>query len=513
EEVVAQKRRIMEMLFANETASLARRLVDILHNDLAIESVTEDAVASLLMDVTSELPVYRTYADSNGMTAHDKRLVERAADAVARRISQPDSSLLPGLRQALTLEYPAGLSSDRHAFWLHTVMRWQQLSGPATAKGLEDTSFYRFNRLISLNEVGGHAEGVELKDAHRFLHSRAERWPHAMSASSTHDTKRSEDARARIHALTWMADDWVDVVQQWMEWNRPLKRDVRGQIFPDANMEWMLYQTLAGVWPLRGEQAPDLHPRLQGFLTKAAREAKEHTSWLDVNGEYEDALLGFTAALLDPSRSGRFLDNLQRIVDRIAPLGAVLSLSQLAVKATAPGVPDFYQGQELWDFSMADPDNRRSVDYAARQSALDALAGANDADVEAIVAAWPDGRIKLYATQQLLALRRQHSDLFQAGRYVPLEVGPSLFAFARRDRDEWVLTVTPRSMRPAPSTPSKGGLPLGRSLGGGEVIRLPGGAPSRWRNVLTGQAHAARNGRLSAGALLQRFPVAVLTPA
>src|SRR5438132_7021093 len=297
------------------------------------------------------------------------------------------------------------------------------------AKGVEDAAFYNYSRLVSLNEVGGDPGGDAFDGPaalHRHNACRAQEWPHTLNATSTHDTKRSEDARARIDVLSEMAELWSRQVRRWSRMNSPLRRDG----IPHPNEELLLYQTLIGVWPLDENDLASVRPRLEAYLEKAAREAKVHTSWIAPNRPYEEALLGFADAVLSHDA---FCREFVRFQKRIAFHGAINALSQVVLKATSPGVPDFYQGSELWDFSLVDPDNRRPVDYA-RRSAL--LRRVKSAKTSTLLREWQDGRVKLFTTWKLLELRARHVDLFRDGGYEPLEAGPNVCAFVRRQGDE-----------------------------------------------------------------------------
>ncbi len=507
-EVRFQKREVLSTLFANEVESLSEGFGEVLRRDLGLHEVSVPVLTEVLKDVTAELPVYRTYADSEGMSAQGKGLL----DAVFSRIAPLHMELtktLEGLHRVLTLDYPPGLSSQYGQSWLGLVMRWQQISGSIMAKGLEDTAFYRYNRLISLNEVGGQAEACSPQQTHRFLAGRRHSWPYAMNATSTHDTKRSEDVRTRITVLTWMAPEWGAAVERWHRWNSRWKREVSGSPAPDANMEWLIYQTLVGAWPLYQTDMPAFSQRLRAFLTKAAREAKDRTGWLEVNVPYEEALLEFAQAILDPARSPRFVSDVERFVKRIAPVGAAFSLAQLAVKLTAPGVPDIYQGQEVWDFSLTDPDNRRPVEYGGLASSLASLTNPSALMLSGLLSHWRDGRLKQFVTSRLLLLRRDRPALFHHGSYAPLRASPStdVFAFARRHKEDWCCTLVPRRIF---ERPLRGGLPLGKSLVKDSRVRLPSGAPVLWQNVLTGEVVKLGPGQLAVERFLRRFPVAVL---
>jgi (1->4)-alpha-D-glucan 1-alpha-D-glucosylmutase len=316
------------------------------------------------------------------------------------------------------------------------------------AKSLEDTAFYRYHRLLALNEVGGDpsAKALPLPTFHAMMTARAREWPHGMTASATHDTKRGEDARMRIVALSEIPGEWTSAVARWKLLNaRHLVTDGRMRA-PSATFEYMLYQTLVGAWqPADGTFVE----RIQAYALKAAREGKQETSWLNPNPAYEAGLKTFIDRILDRSQSSEFLDSMQTLAQRAALLGALNSLSELTLKATLPGVPDFYQGTEFWDFSLVDPDNRRPVDFAARAGALDA---AKQPNWQQLTKDWPSGHVKLAWTRHLLNLRIELSDLFTDGDYAPLDVTGThrdhFIAYARRHGRDAVLVVVPRCFAP-----------------------------------------------------------------
>ena len=325
------------------------------------------------------------------------------------------------------------------------ALKVQQFTGPMMAKSLEDTAFYRYHRLLALNEVGGDpaAKALSVEAFHGMMQTRAKEWPHGMTATATHDTKRGEDARARIMALAEIPGEWTSAVARWKMLNAPhvlADGDMRA---PSATFEYMLYQALLGAW-----QPDDVSfaERMQAYALKAAREGKQETSWLNPHEPYEAGVKSFIAKILDPALSGEFLASLQTLAQRLSLLGALNSLSQITLKATMPGVPDFYQGTELWDFSLVDPDNRRPVDFAARARLLETL---EEPDWDRLVREWPSGHLKLAWTRQLLKLRTGLADVFTHGDYAPLEVtGPHrdhFIAFARRQGREAAIVVVPRS--------------------------------------------------------------------
>jgi (1->4)-alpha-D-glucan 1-alpha-D-glucosylmutase len=318
------------------------------------------------------------------------------------------------------------------------------------AKSLEDTAFYRYHRLLALNEVGGDpaAKALPIPDFHAMMQTRAKEWPHGMTATATHDTKRGEDARARLAALTEIPDEWTSAVSRWKMLNAPHLVLNGNKRAPTATREYMLYQTLLGAWPMQGPDESFVE-RIQAYALKAAREAKQETSWLNPQVPYEDGIETFIARILDSSVSGEFLESLAALARRVAMLGALNSLSQLTLKATLPGVPDFYQGTEFWDLSLVDPDNRRPVDFAAL---ADTLATLHAPDWEQLAQNWPDGHLKLAWTARLLKMRTEFAEVFTDGDYQPLEVsGPHrdhVVAFARRRGKNAAIVVAGRWFAP-----------------------------------------------------------------
>jgi (1->4)-alpha-D-glucan 1-alpha-D-glucosylmutase len=494
-----KKRLILRSALVSELTVLTNALTRIADADRRSRDFTWGALHDALREVIACFPVYRTYVDAEAgaVSERDRAYVDAAIARARRRNQAVSGSIFDFIRAILLLDWPEALSPESREEHARFVMKFQQLTGPVTAKGVEDTTFYVFNRLLSLNEVGGEPDrfGVSPDEFHAAMAARAEQWPHAMSASSTHDTKRSEDVRARINVLSEIPDLWDLHVHRWQELNQRHRRvDGEQRPVPDANDEYLLYQTLVGAWPLRPMDA-DGHAafvaRIQGYMEKATREAKRHTSWINPNPGYDEGLAGFIADLLTPGDNA-FLEDLERFCATVAPLGMVNSLAQTLIKLTAPGIPDIYQGQEIWDFSLVDPDNRRPVDFALRSRLLDALEEAEAGDREGLcgelISSWRDGRIKLYLTRAALRLRQGHPELFSAGAYVALRPeGPAaqhLVAFARSIDGRAAITVVPRLVAGlnrehghAPHRPeawSGTRLPLSEDLRGRYVDRLSG---------------------------------------
>lgn len=436
---------------------------------------TRHELGEALRETLASLPIYRTYvrADAGIIREEDVRVIRETAEAARTRRPDLDPDLFSFLADVLQLRARGDLETE-------LVMRFQQLSGPAMAKGAEDTAFYCYNRLVALNEVGGDPGifGRSVETFHTACADTQERWPTAMLTTSTHDTKRSEDVRARLSLLSEIPDRWAETVRRWSARNERL----RAGEYPDRNAEYLLYQTLVGAWPIDEERAT-------AYMLKAAREAKQLTSWTSPNGEYEQALRGFIAGALADEE---FVADLSAFVEELKAPGWVNALAQTLLKLTAPGVPDIYQGCDLWGLSLVDPDNRRPVDYALRQRLLAELEGASPED---IWARRDEGLPKLWVTRQTLATRRERPAAFgPRGAYEPLtaqgEKAGRVVAFMRGGE---VIAIAPR-------------LVLG--VGGDwadTTLSIPEG---QWRNALTGDTIGS--GQVALAETLRRFPVALL---
>lgn len=440
------KRRVLETLLGSEFTVLTRLLARIAGGHYTTRDFSADSLRQALELYVMHFPVYRTYLTEAGASAEDRALIGETVKKARAEWFAADEGIFTFLRDVLTMDLVKPERGTVHSAprVRRFAMKLQQFTGPLMAKSLEDTAFYRFHRQLALNEVGGDpASGpLSLTAFHRRTQQRAMDWPHGMTATATHDTKRGEDARARIMAIAEIAGEWTAAVARWKVLNAghvSAENDFRA---PSATFEYMLYQSLLGAWQPDDASLPE---RLQAYALKAAREGKEETSWLNPNSRYEDGVTKFIARILDRSISAEFLDSFETIARRIALLGALNSLSQLTLKAMLPGVPDFYQGTELWDLSMVDPDNRRPVDYAARENALAGLAAP---DWRNLSRDWRNGRLKLAWTRELLAMRRRHAELFAKGDYVPLEVRGAhrehIIAFARRHRQQAAIIAVGR---------------------------------------------------------------------
>jgi (1->4)-alpha-D-glucan 1-alpha-D-glucosylmutase len=515
-----QKLRVLDELFAGEIAQRSAELCRLAELDRVARDLSHRRIGEALATVTAAFSAYRTYARDMHQRPEDRARIEDAVAEAARRNPALDPGALALVRRVLLFEAGASPSEApwaRDRAWLEFVLRWQQLTGPLMAKGQEDTALYQYNRLISLNMVGGEPdpprEMLGAAGFHRHAAAQVERWWGGLTATSTHDSKRSEDVRGRLHVLADVPDVWQRALWRWHRINTHHRIVVGDSVAPDPNEELFLYQTVVGLWPLDPEARPRFRERLERYLIKAAREAKVHTSWQRVDEAYESALLAFAGAILDPARSSRFLTDLERLVERVAAHGAVNSLAELVLKLAGPGVPDFYQGTELWTLTMVDPDNRDPVDLADRAqllAELDERAARDRAGLCALLCrSWRTGAIKMFVTAAGLRARRARPALFQRGSYVPLEPGGArarhLVAFARELDGDWLVCAVPR----LPATLGSG-MPIGRRPWRDTSIALPDGAPTRWRDLLSGQTLEAENGRLAVGAVFRHLPVAIL---
>jgi len=407
------KKMVMLISLASEVNELGYLLRDIASSDRRHRDFTLNSLTFVIREVIAALGIYRTYIDPDTGQAspEDQQAIDQAVAEAKRRNPRTDPSIFDFVGDTVLLrdESINGSRAERLRF----IARFQQTTGPVMAKGTEDTAFYQFNRLVSLNEVGGDPDtfGRSLTAFHRYNAERARDWPAALLASSTHDTKRSEDVRARINVLSELPREWRAALTRWTRLNGRKKLTIQGRVAPDRNEEYLLYQTLLGAWPLAAQGVDDEFARRIGeFMLKALKEAKVHTSWITPNTEYEEAVLHFTRAILDPRDSSAFLDDLGQLQSKVAWFGVFNSLSQTVLKLGSPGVADVYQGNELWDFSLVDPDNRRPVDFAHRQRLLESVLAASDDRLALtcdLLKHSRDGRIKLYVTQRLLCLRRE----------------------------------------------------------------------------------------------------------
>lgn len=531
------KRLILNVSMSSELHVLAGQLDRISEQHRFSRDFTRTSLRRALREVIACFPVYRTYIrpTTGQVGEEDRRRVLTALRVAQRRNPALSPSFFEFIGSVLLLDDPEGLTEAQIQERRHFVQKFQQVTGPVTAKGFEDTAFYRYYPLTSLNEVGGEPNsfGTSIDAFHRKNTERAAAWPHSLLASATHDTKRGEDVRARLNVLSEIPDEWESLIREWHERNQPFRVELDGAEAPDPNEEYLLYQTLVGTWPIEktsSGQNADYVERIVRYMDKALKEAKVHTSWLSPYQEYDEAIANFIRAVLDPARNGEFVSRLDRVARDVADAGFVNSLSQTLIKLTAPGVPDFYQGTELWDFSLVDPDNRRPVDFQLRRALLDELRAAADALPALssnILAAWPDPRAKLLLVWRGLHFRREYPDLFRRGSYVPLVAeGPReehVVAFARQHEGRSAIVVAPRFTlaawrelreQAADSKSRDDSWPLA-GWWGDTILKIPSEMAAELRHVVSGKwVSAARTDgpfrlfRLSDA--LASYPVALL---
>jgi (1->4)-alpha-D-glucan 1-alpha-D-glucosylmutase len=519
------KQLILRISMASELNVLAHRLNRFSERHRHYRDFTLNSLGQAMREIIACFPVYRTYVNDRepAPTASDRQYIERAVREAKRRNPYRPAAVYHFVRDLL-LKRGEFIPESERSEHMQFVGKFQQVTSPVTAKGIEDTALYQYNRLVSLNEVGSEPDhfGTSPAQLHDWLAERAERWPHGLSATSTHDTKRSEDVRARVNVLSEIPGGWKQATSRWARTNRRARTSIEEQSYPSRNEEYLIYQTLAGSWPLE-PLTPDTlkaySDRIVAYLLKAMREAKVFTSWINPSEEHERAMRHFIETILAPDNT-LFLDDFAQFHRRIAQLGVYNSLAQVALKIAAPGVPDFYQGTEIWDFSLVDPDNRRPIDYTLRRTLLAGL----DADVQTrgrtaaaagLMADIFDHRLKLFTVATLLRFRHTRREVFDRGTYMPVATDGNrqahIFAFARSYAGRQAIVAVPRLL--ASVLPDERALPLGDRVWGDTVLVLPTAA-SRYHNVFTDRCvPLAREGdRVTARAadVFEQFPVALL---
>ncbi|WP_230530911.1 malto-oligosyltrehalose synthase [Microvirga roseola] len=496
---------ITEKNFASELEVLASDIKTIADADRRTRDYTVFALRRALVDIIAAFPVYRSYLRAGEPDPEDIRLIEDTVEHAKRESSLPDTTVHDFIAAALLGRIGKAGEADLRRF----RRRFQQLTGPVMAKSLEDTLFYRYGRLIALNEVGGDPGhfGIPLAAFHEMNQERARDWPHAMIATATHDTKRGEDARARLIALSEVPDEWAQALDLWREAVTPHLSKVEGAPAPDANDQVILLQALLGAWPLElleeadADQLTSFRERMEGYVTKALREAKRHTNWVAPNEAYENAALGLLRTILDAKSP--IIARIRPFAQRLSFLGMLNGLSRTVLKLTLPGVPDIYQGTEFWDFSLVDPDNRRPVDYAARMKAL-------DKDVSSAIpfADWRSGRIKQSILSKLLHDRADAPALYAEGDYETVDIrgdkASHLVAFVRRNGPDALAVLVPRLWA---GLTGEGEAAFDSAIWSDTTIALPEG---RWRNILDGRRIDVADAGIPAGDLLAPLPFAVL---
>jgi (1->4)-alpha-D-glucan 1-alpha-D-glucosylmutase len=513
--VKEKKHLILEKNLAGDIDNLALLLKNISSKYRYGNDFTLNGLKRAIAEVLTLFPIYRTYITPDGIQDGDRACIQE----VIRQAKEQTPLLqheLTFIEKLMVLEFDSSLTQTERDQWIYFVLRMQQYSGPLMAKGVEDTTLYVYNRLLSLNEVGGNPShfGIKVADFHRFNQKHQVTWPHTMNTTATHDTKRGEDVRARLNVLSEIPDEWEEQVNTWSAINRGHRSERQGFAIPDRNDEYFLYQTLVGAFPFSEQEHESFVERVKDYIIKAIREAKVHTAWLRPDSEYEEACASFIEKVLDSSISAEFLEAFSPFQQRIADYGIFNSLSQTLLKIAAPGVPDLYQGTELWELSLVDPDNRRTVDFEQRRAYLSAIQKQAKTDIliliQELLSHKTDGKIKLFLTAQLLKARTDYLSLFQDGDYLPLEIQGTyanhIIAFARRQGNQTAIAIAPRFLT---SLIQPGEYPLGESLWQDTHLQLPAETSFTWKNVLTQQPLQAKE-TLSIGTALAHFPVALL---
>ncbi|MBV8879915.1 MAG: malto-oligosyltrehalose synthase [Planctomycetaceae bacterium] len=510
ETINRSKRLILASSMAGELHVLAQKLDRISEQHRSSRDFTQKSLEAALAEVIACFPVYRTYADGRDpVGAYDRSIIELAVSAARHRNAATNASIFDFIQEVLLLQGPESLTEAQRKERATFLLRFQQLTGPVMAKGLEDTACYRRYPLASLCEVGGGPDRrpTPLEDFHEFNARRQARWGRSLSATSTHDTKRAEDVRARLNVLSELPEEWTQAVKGWSDLNKPYRQHLGIRVIPDANEEYLIYQTLAATLPFaatRGALPDSYLDRLKAYFTKALREARLHSSWLGPNEKYEEAVGHFLEAILAPDHD--FLPGLRSWVWRIGPASLWNILGQSLLKVACPGIPDIYQGSELLDFRLADPDNRQPVDFGIRRSALGLLPGEpSREDARKLIEESDWEELKLLVTRQALRARRQKAVLFERGEYIPLEVrGPRsahLLAFARRHAGDEVVALVGRFLAVSPETVRTGAF--------WEGTELPALAGLPYRDLLwsSGEKSAAE---FALPRALSALPVALL---
>ena len=510
-----KKRLIVGKHMAGDIDNLAHLMKKVAGHHRFGRDITLYGLKRALVEIVTLFPVYRTYIDHVGFEERDKTYINETIEKAHRRA--PDLEYeIDFIGKFLLLELVENLAEEeKNEFW-QFIMKFQQLTAPIMAKGFEDTLFYTYNKLISLNEVGGEPVllGIDPEDFFGFLKNRSTRTPHSLNATATHDTKRGEDARARINVLSEIPDVWKAYLDQWSAINISKKQKEGDDYIPDANDEYFIYQTLLGSFPFTMDGFDSYRNRIKDYVIKAVREAKVHTAWIKPDLKYEEACVSFVEKLLDQKKENKFFESFQELQRKISHYGVYNSLSQTLIKMTVPGVPDFYQGTELWDLNLVDPDNRRPVDYDLRKKYLQYIQDKIPNDVlplvDELLKTREDGRIKMFLIYQILQSRKKQKDLFLRGELLPLlvegEQSKAVIAYARKLGNSWAIIVTPRFFT---SIIKEAKMPLGKEIWKDTCIQISDVMTCDFVDAITLQKLKC-HGKIFIGEILSRFPVALL---
>lgn len=455
DEIYFCKNLILSVSMSSELNMLSHHLDKISQQHRNSRDLTVGSLKSALREIIACFPVYRSYIQSSRGIIHteDQQTILHAIARAKLMNASTESSIFDFVKSILLQQHPAGITVEQRIERENFVMRFQQLTGPVMAKGAEDTAYYRYYPLCSINEVGSDLNtfGISIETFHQQNLERAQHSPYTMTTTNTHDSKRSEDVRARINVLSETPEEWDQNIKHWMEINQVHKTEENSELIPDKNEEYLFYQTVVGTWPTQ-QMTVNEHQnyvnRIQAYMEKAIKEAKIHTSWINPNKKYEEDTHLFIQKVLEQNAENSFLDSLSNFISKIAPAGFLNSLSQLLLKTTSPGIPDFYQGSEIWDFNLVDPDNRHPVDFSKRTAFLNDLRIKNSNNLQQLINTLDDGKIKLFMTLRALEMRKKFSDVFLDGDYKPLNVEgnrkQNVIAFSRTYGKKNIIVISTR---------------------------------------------------------------------
>jgi (1->4)-alpha-D-glucan 1-alpha-D-glucosylmutase len=523
EDLLYQKKKlIMTSLLAVEMRYLGHQLSMLAQQDRYAREIPSAELGHAFSEVTLCLPVYRTYVRGMEAPAHARHYIKIAIAEARSRNPQIDAKCFDFVDAVLLGNDSEEVLPEQRESRLAFVLRWQQLTGAIEAKGFEDTLLYVYAPLLSLNDVGGDPRpyGLSTAEFDDFVRNRQQKWPYGLNSTATHDTKRGEDVRARINVLSELPGKWVTHLNRWARWNAAKRRIVQGEVAPDRNEEIFIYQTLLGSWPLEDKEIPEFRKRLQEYVFKAGREAKVHTRWTRPNPEREKVVAQFVTAITRPDRRNHFFGDFLDFQKKISYFGMLNGLAQTLIKLTVPGAPEIYQGCELWDFRLVDPDNRRPVDYKLRTKFLAEIEDNSKQDpgryLSDLLLNWRDGRVKLYLTWALLNFRRRNPALFLDATFIPLKIAGkranNVIAYARQSENEWVIVAAPKWL-------AHDGAPMiqnrMRDFWGDTKILLPGNSPRQYRSILKDSVLHVKHHRgpasFNVSEIMDAFPVACLS--
>lgn len=500
--LIQNKTLILENYMAGEWENLTRYFFELqLQQNFDREKIKQ-AIAAWMIS----MPVYRIYPESLPLQGESEAVLNETFEK-AKQLNADCRQELDYLHNLFTGAAEDDVHSNNSLLFLKRVM---QFTGPLTAKGVEDTTFYTYNPLIAHNEVGDDPSvpALTVNEFHTIMLERQALSPLSLSATSTHDTKRGEDARMRINVLAELTAEWQQKVNHWFTLNQSLRQTINDRTAPSLNDEYFIYQSIIGGFPENSQVDNIFIERLEAYITKAVREAKVDSNWESPNEEYENACRQFVRQLFDPQH--RFLEDVQPFAEKVAEFGSIYSLAQTLIKVAAPGIPDIYQGCELWDLSFVDPDNRRAVDYTQRKEMLAQIIAkekeGNKALISFVKERWKDGYEKLFVTWKMLQFRKNNPKIFTQGEYLPIEIKgkeTEAIAFARRYEEKQVVVVTPLGIVNKMADRNT------RSKKWSSAIELPVNFPGQWKNIFTGESFIS-GGQLALQDIFQLFPVAFL---